>query len=429
MLLLVVFIIKEFDAFEHSKIFEDETFLDKGFHPNKISDILHREKEIEGCMRHLSKALKNIVPGNLLIYGKFGTGKTMLINVLTSELEKVASSHGIRVKTIYIHCKAVPTNVGVFKCVNHSLSLEMSHEIIKTPNSFDEYFFKFCKLAKEFKGILVIILDEIDMLRDPDILNLFSRLKESGYLEKNVCVIGITNDIRFDERLDGRTKSILSERTMIFPPYDANQLRDILFQRAELAFKPGVLEEMIIPICAAYAAQEHGDARQALELLRVSGNIAEERRDEKVTEAHVRAAHERIENDKVTELICTLPLQSKIILAGCIFIYNLDRSKSFTGEIYKQYIEFCKHLGIDVLTQRRVTDILSEFSTMGLIHALEISKGRYGRTKEVSFAVSVKSAWVALMEDFRLKALSDFNKPKHENYHRRVGESGQLKLF
>lgn len=393
-----------FGMFEHSDIFLNEIVLDKGYSPTKISEILHRKKEIEAYMRHLSKALRNIVPGNLFIYGKMGIGKTMVTKVLTSELEKEALVYGVRVKTIYLHCKAVPTNVGVFKCIINSLGVETNNEKIKTPNSFDAYFFKFCKLASEFKGVVIIILDEVDKLKDPEILNLLSRVKESGYLENNVCVIGITNDIHFDEMLDAKTKSILSETVLIFPPYDANQLRDILFQRAELAFKPGVVEETVIPLCAAYAAQEHGDARKALELLKMSGNIAEERNDEKITEKHVKAALERIENDKVNELIHTLPTQSKIVLASCI-INESASLKSYTGEIYNRYKECCRHLGIEILTQHRIAELLSELSAIGLINALTISKGRYGRTKEVSLAVEIKSAWEELMEDYRLNSL------------------------
>ncbi len=397
-----------FGIFEHSDIFSDEIVLDKGYSPTKISEILHRKKEIEAYMRHLAKALKNIVPGNLFIYGKMGIGKTMVTKVLTSELQKEALSYGVRVKTMYIHCKAVPTNVGVLKYISNSLGLETNNEKIKTANSFDAYFFKFCKLANEFKGIVIIILDEIDKLKDTEILNLLSRVKESGFLENNVCIIGITNDIHFDDKLDAKTKSILSETVIIFPPYDANQLRDILSQRAELAFRPGVVEETVIPLCAAYAAQEHGDARKALELLKISGHIAEERNEKKITEKHVKAALERIENDKVNELINTLPTQSKLVLASCI-INDSKLLKSYTGEIYNRYKECCRQLGLEMLSQHRVAILLSELSAVGLINALTISKGRYGRTKEVSLAVIAESAWRVIMEDYRLNSLRKIN--------------------
>jgi cell division control protein 6 len=397
-----------FGIFEHSDIFLDEIVLDKGYSPTKISEILHRKKEIEAYMRHLAKALKNITPGNLFIYGKMGIGKTMVTKVLTAELEKEALSYSVRVKAIYIHCKAVPTNVGVFKYINNCLGFETNNAKIKTANSFDAYFFKFCKLANEFKGVVIIILDEVDKLKDTEILNLLSRVKESGFVENNVCVIGITNDIHFDEKLDARTKSILSETVIIFPPYDANQLRDILSQRAELAFKLGVVEETVIPLCSAYAAQEHGDARKALELLKISGHIAEERNDKKITEKHVKAALERIENDKINELIHTLPTQSKIVLASCI-INDSASLKSYTGEIYNSYKECCKQLGLEILSQHRIALLLSELSTIGLINALTISKGRYGRTKVVSLAVVAKSAWEELMEDYRLNSLGNIN--------------------
>jgi hypothetical protein len=80
----------------------------------------------------------------------------------------------------------------------------------------------------------------------------------------------------------------------VFPPYDAPQLCDILKQRADIAFNEGILDEGVIPLCAALAAQEHGDARRALDLLRVSGELADRENAEKVTERHVKMAQEKL---------------------------------------------------------------------------------------------------------------------------------------
>jgi len=394
-----------FKSFKKTNIFKDKICLDKGYNLTKISEILHRKKEIETYMRHLSIATQNHVPGNLFVYGKMGIGKTMITKVLTAGLEKEAALDGINIKTVYIHCKTAPTNINVLKCVNDSLSLEIN-SITKTVNSFNEYFSKFCRLAKEFDGIIIIILDEMDKLKDPEILNILSRVKESGYLQKNVCIIGITNDIKFDTKLDAKTRSVLSESTIIFPPYDANQLRDILNQRAGLAFISGVLEEDVVPLCAAYAAHEHGDARRALELLKISGEIAEERGEVKVLEKHVKAALKRVEADKVSELIYTLPRQSKLVLASCIMCESTEQ-KTYTGEIYNQYIKCCKRVGVESLSQNRVVSSLSELNDIGLINAVTISKGRYGRMKEISLSIQAKQAWVALMEDENLIGLEE----------------------
>ncbi len=397
----------QFEQLIGSSIWHNKKCLDKGYTPIDVK-IMHRKKEIETYMRHLSDALQNIVPGNLFIYGKIGTGKTMITKLVTSQLEKKALEYGVKVKAVYIQCEASSTNTAVFRVINNSLMVETGMEITKTANSFNIYFMKFCQLMKRLNGILIIIFDEIDKLDNPDILNLLSRVKESGFLDENVCIIGITNDIGFEENLDARTMSVLSRTNIIFSPYNANQLRDILQQRAEMAFKPGVLEEAVIPICAAYAAQEHGDARKALELLRVGGIIAVERGEKKVTEEHVKIAKDRIEQDKATEIIRTLPTHSKLVLASCIINLSKETSyKSHTGEIYNTYKDFCMKVGLEVMTQRRITDFLSELSALGLINAITICKGRHGRTKEVTLAVTMGSALDVLVEDYRLKSLKD----------------------
>ncbi len=114
---------------------------------------------------------------------------------------------------------------------------------------------------------------------------------------------------------------------------------------------------------------------------------------------HVKIAKDRLENDKVTALIRTLPIQSKLVLAACI---SLRRVPAYTGEIYNLYKFLCQEVSVDVLAQRRVTDLISELGVMGLINAADISKGRYGRTKEVTLAV-------LLIEEPRISVIKDYD--------------------
>ena len=58
-----------------------------------------------------------------------------------------------------------------------------------------------------------------------------------------------------------------------------------------------------------------------------------------------------------------------------------------TGEIYSVYEDLCKKIKLRPLTQRRVSDIIAELDMLGIIHAKVISKGRYGRTKNISLAI------------------------------------------
>jgi cell division control protein 6 len=255
----------------------------------------------------------------------------------------------------------------------------------------------------EREGATVIILDEIDKLvfkSGDDVLYNLSRINDELKRAK-VSVIGISNDLKFTEFLDPRVKSSLGEEEIIFSPYDAEQLQDILHQRAEMAFKDGVLEPSVIPLCAALAAQEHGDARRALDLLRVSAELAERDGARVISEKYVRKAQHKIELDRVTEVVRTLPAQSKLVLLATILNEESDESGSAltTGEVYDTYRELCALCHVDTLTQRRVTDLISELDMLGILQARVISKGRYGRTKEIQMSVPIEETKTVLHED------------------------------
>ncbi|QLG49774.1 Cdc6/Cdc18 family protein [Natrinema halophilum] len=257
--------------------------------------------------------------------------------------------------------------------------------------------------------VVVIMLDEIDKLVEKsgdDTLYNLSRMN-SELENSRVSIIGISNDLKFTDFLDPRVKSSLGEEEIVFPPYDANQLRDILEQRSEVAFKKGALSEDVIPLCAAFAAQEHGDARRALDLLRTAGELAERSQAETIVEEHVRQAQDKIELDRVVEVVRTLPTQSKLVLFAIISLEKNGVHSINTGEVFNIYKRLCEEIDADVLTQRRVTDLISELDMLGIVNAIVVSKGRYGRTKEISLSVPLEETEAVLLSDSRLSDIDD----------------------
>lgn len=376
--------------------------------PTYVPDYLpHREEQIKRVGMILASTLKGGIPSNIFCYGKTGTGKTAVVKYVVKHLSEKAVSLGVTPPVIsYVNCGIVDTNYRVLAQLSKSLGLDIPFTGLPT----DEVYNRFLEALDSSPKLMMIVLDEIDMLVKKsgdsilyDLTRINTNLKNS-----KVSLIGISNDLKFKEYLDPRVLSSLSEEEIVFSPYTARELKDILTERAKMSFNDGVLEEGVINLCAALAAREHGDARRALDLLRVAGELAEREGVNKVTEKHVREAKQRIEADVITDALKSLPLQSKLVLFAIFVLYKLKGDNILTGDVYNTYTDLCKTLNIDKLTQRRVSDLINELDMLGIVNARVISQGRYGRTKKIKLAVSRKIINQILEEDYRLQGLTDF---------------------
>lgn len=380
--------------------------------PSYIPESLpHREKQIDQLASILATALRGERPSNVLIFGKTGTGKTATVKYLQKEISRADSWK--RVHYFYMNCEITDTQYSVLQNIGNRFIEKFDERIPFTGWSTDRVYNIFRERVDQEKRVVVIVLDEIDKLvykSGDDVLYHLSKVNAD--LEKaRISIIGISNDLKFTEFLDPRVKSRLSDEKMVFPPYNAEELKDILFQRSELAFDNGVIDESVISLCAALAAQEHGDARRALDLLRVAAEIAERAKDTKITEHHVRKAKNKIELDCVIEAVKSLPTQSKLVLLGIILNEEVGRSKMTTGDVYSTYRKLCGKTGLAPLTQRRITDLISELDMLGLVNARVKSFGRGGRTKEIQSSVPIletkrvleKDEYLSVLRSFRLK--------------------------
>ena len=381
--------------------------------PSFMPDLLpHREKEINDLANVLAPSLRGEAPSNIFIYGKTGTGKTAVVKLLGKELRKKGEQKGKKVNVIYLNCEIIDTHYRLLQNIANQFINEWNDHVPFTGWPTDEVYSKLKIMMDKEKSVTIIVLDEVDKLQGDEALYSLTRIN-SELQNARISVIGISNDLKFTEFLDPRVKSSLGEESMIFYPYDAKQLQDILHERVKTALKKGAVDDDVIPLCAALSAQEHGDARRALDLLRVSAELAERTHAPKVTRQHVRQAQNKIELDRITEVVRTLPNQSKLVLYALLMLDRQGKKAGTnqamtTGEVYDLYRELCKKVRYTCLTQRRTADLISELDMLGVVTARVISKGRHGRTTEIQISNTSKDLTEVLNEDEVFKDLATY---------------------
>ena len=368
-------------------LFTNKSILQTAYVPDEIP---HRSEQIQQIAEILAPALRGEKPSNIFMYGKTGTGKTLTAKHTTSRLKSVAEENNISLKTIYVNCKIKKVADTEYRMIAQIIR-ELDSDVPSTGLPTNEVYQKFFDTV-EASGVksMILILDEVDQLvkkaGDEALYNL-TRINES-ISTTQISIVGISNDLIFVDHLDPRVKSSLSEEELIFPPYNAPQILEILTRRASEALQEGAVESGVLAKCAAYAAKEHGDARRALDLLRVAGEVAERSGAERIGIHHLDLAEEKIERDRIIDIVRTQPKQVQAALYSIVTIAQERRSIVFTGEVYEFYRDVCKRISLRPLTQRRISDIIAELDMLGIINATLISKGRYGRTKEISLATS-----------------------------------------
>jgi len=372
-----------------NNIFVNKKALQSNYHPDHIP---HREKQIKDIASILAPALKLEKPSNLFLYGQTGTGKTICIKHIKNKLLKLSEKNNLNLKIIYMNCKLKKVDTE-YRLIAQ-LAREFGKDIPITGLPTNEIYNIFFKVLDLKKIIFILILDEIDELikKTGDRL-LYNLTRINTELHNaQLSIVGISNNALFRDYLDPRVKSSLSEEEIIFPPYNAIQIQDILNQRSKEAFKQGTIKEGVVAKCAAYAAREHGDARRALDLLRVAGEIADRENNSQIELKHIDESEKRIERDRILEIVSTQPKQSQATLFSIIELYydrkiNKNKNPVYAGEVYDQYKDICIKSGLRPLTQRRLSDIVSELDMLGIIQARVLSKGRGGRTREIKLNI------------------------------------------
>jgi cell division control protein 6 len=367
--------------------------------PEKLS---FRDEETKTVAQTLSVVLKGARPSNLLLFGKPGTGKTAVVKNVVQRLHKKAKDLGIEVTVPFVNAKTANTGYKVLYEIAENMGINNEEEkklqVHFTGLSMGEATDRILDFIQKKKKLhVVLIIDEVDSLVDRNgdgILYNFTRANERISQGGFISLIGVSNSLTFKDKLDPRVRSSLSEEEMVFNPYTVEQLQKILTDRVKLAFNDDVISGAAINLCAAMAGKENGDARKAIDLLRVAAEIAERERSINVEEKHIRLAQEKIEKDTNYEVLKNSTTHTKIVILAI-----LKSNNGNTGEVYEIYSSLCNNAEHEPLTQRRITQIISELDQLGLVTSDVVSKGRYGRSQRIKITVPILTVRDAFKDD------------------------------
>ncbi len=366
-------------TFQNTILTGDLSLLGGSYIPDSFP---HREKQIEHLVNLLESITRNINPSNLFIYGRTGSGKTSTVMHVTTLLSEALPG---KIVIKHINCQVFDSIYSIMVTLVNTLSAQPDQNIPLSGWTLDRIYVELISRIDEKGVFLLVVLDEIDKLVQKNGSDsIYVLLKIADDLKKrSSSLIGITNYIGFLESLDSRVQSRLRQETIMFPPYNATELKDIIKYRVDGIVKKESVDDSAISLCAAIAAQEHGDARKALDLMKMAIELAIREGKDRISELEITRAKDLLEINVLRETIKGLPAHSKCVLLSTILSQDISKRPSFTGEVYENYSTICSELGYSPLTSRRVGDIISDLDDSGLITTRIANLGRHGRTRYV----------------------------------------------
>ncbi len=374
------------DIFKESKIFASREVLSPHYVPHNI---MFRDKQMQEIAKYMTPSLKGERGRNLFVYGKTGTGKTSCIR---SVIEKVNGLPISKARISYINCRIYNSRYRIMsKIISDYLPA-----YAKKGYGIVDIYERVINWIEEDGKILVVVLDEIDVVKDLDDL-IYTLTRANGDLKMGgITIVGISNKVSFKEELDPRSLSTLYENDLAFPPYNSNELAMILKDRVSVGFRKGVVEAAAINLAAALAAKESGDARLALKIISKAGELAEERGYDMVTAECVSDAAKYADEEIAYEIINTLPEHQQLIVYA-IALLSMQGSRYkrlseegdtylFSGDIYEKYVAVANSLKKEPKSSRWYRKYISDLDMQGIIVSYESGKGIRGHTKLIKLS-------------------------------------------
>jgi len=348
-------------------VFRDEHVFEIDYVPESF---LHRETQMESLKYALRPAVRGSRPLNVMAQGPPGTGKTTAIQIMFDELRGQTDIEAVRV-----NCQVNSTRYSVFSRLFEGV---FDYEPPSSGISFKKLFSQVTDRLVDENRVLVVALDDVNYLfyeseASDTLYSLLRAHEEQGGAKIGVIVVSSDLDLDMIEALDGRVQSVFRPEEVYFPKYDEPEIGEILRERVRRGFYDGVVDAPVLDRVAELTADQGGDLRVGIDLLRRAGLKAEMRASRTVEPQDVEAAYDTSKYVHLSRRLQGLA-DSERALVEVIAEHDGERA----GDIYEAF-----HDRTD-LGYTRYSEIINKLDQLGIIDATYTEVEGRGRSRELT---------------------------------------------
>ena len=392
------------DVLGKPSVFKSKETLYPEYIPQRLP---HRENQLKMLIQYFRPILYN--PGSIsqrvFVHGPLGVGKTVTVRAFGEHMMRRAHQKGINLRYVHINCHRARTTFQVIQ----ELAKHIGAPVPQRGLSALELYSSVLEFLDRENMYIIIGLDEFDYFvrtSGSDALYFFVRTyDEHPDLVRRVNFILISRSIVELELLDSATSSYLMRHIVPFKPYKSYELLEILKDRRDEAFWEGtVSDEVLYMISEAIGVDTGGDgnARAAIEILRLAGEAADYEGSGVVTLDHVRKAY-AVEVSSATSYLALardallhMPLHQVLIYVAIIrALRNSGKQYVRMGDVEGEYGLLCELYGEVPRGHTQVYEYIKDLKQRGLIEAKASGKGYRGK----STLIGIVNAPLELLEE------------------------------
>jgi len=345
---------EELKTLIEDNIFKNKLVFEERYDPDII---YHRDKEMKEILYFFKTAHEST--DNIDLVGVTGTGKTAIIKQIAKIYSNIAKES--KIKCVYVNCKTDNTKTKILVRIAEGIG-----DGIKTT-----YYNAVSIINQKLNHLLglVIILDEVDKVlqNNPeggnDLLYILSD-------KPKISLVNISNTPNWRDLIkDQRVISRMPPNQLLFNPYTQKELFDILEDRVSHGFKDGACSNEVIDYVSTKVAEESGNVRSALKIIKKTGEMAAASDRTKINMSDVVISESRVtESDVTVNYINGLQPQKKALLISIYHYYKKYNEHPTANDILKVYnmlVKNSKHL--HELKLPSIRSYLTELSTYNLI--------------------------------------------------------------
>ena len=360
--------------------------------PEHLPDKLpHREKELRELVTHFKHLVTS--PGSIsqriLLTGGIGTGKTALSKLFGKTFTRMAREKGYNISYVHVNCHRNRSLFNIIYDIASQLNIPLPSRGLSAKEMYDTML----SYLEEMNMYVIIALDEFHYfasLSRNDAVYFIARTYDVYEGLKHINLIFIATDTSKLAFLDPTTEGYLLRHLVKLEPYTSQQLYDILEYRSSLSFYEGTLDSEILKFIANYEGIDKGgsgNARHALEILLMAGDIAEKTHSRRITLEHARKALMSLSREivSVSEAIRNASLHELLVLLSIIKLLRRTGKREIKmGLVKEEYRLLCESYGEIPRRHTQLYEYIQNLAKANIIYAYPSGRGYRGRTTLVT---------------------------------------------